>query len=63
MTIKASLIVGLILIAAWVMNIVKLTDCDFEADYKCEIFHGIGVFTGPLAIVTVWFDDDKGEER
>ena len=36
----------------WVKNIVKLTDCDFAAPYKCEIVHiaglvpPIGAFVG-----------------
>lgn len=43
---------------SWIGNLVKLTDCDFEANYRCEVVHGIGVIP-PAAVVTVWFDSDK----
>lgn len=45
-------ILGIIGLLAFVFNIVKLTDCDFEAPYRCEAIHGIGLFP-PAAIVTV----------
>ena len=43
---KVYVIVGFILIimiVGWSKNIVKLSECDFEAPYKCEVIHGIGV--------------------
>lgn len=43
---------------AWLINGYKLTQCDFESDYKCEIIHGIGLF-GPLAVFTVWTNTDE----
>ena len=43
---------------AWVTNLVKLTDCDFVAPYKCEIIHGVGLIP-PAAAITVWFNTDK----
>lgn len=46
---------------AFVTNIVKLTDCDFEAPYRCEAIHGIGLLP-PVALVTVWFTTDKAEQ-
>ena len=49
---------GIIGLLAFVLNIVKLTDCDFAAPYRCEAVHGIGLFP-PAAIVTVWFATDK----
>jgi len=42
---------------AW--NGYKLSQCDFESDYKCEIIHGIGVVIAPTAWIAVWFDDDS----
>jgi hypothetical protein len=36
---------------SWVFNLIKLTHCDFEAPYKCEIIHGIGIIP-PVALVT-----------
>jgi len=44
---------------SWIWNAVKLSSCDFESDYKCEIIHGLGLIAPPLAIVTAWFDDDN----
>lgn len=44
---------------AWFYNIFQLADCDFEADYKCEVVHGAGFIVPPAAVVTVWFDDDS----
>lgn len=42
----------------WGTNAYKLTQCDFESPFKCEIVHGIGVF-GPLSLFTVWSDTDS----
>ena len=39
----------------WVKNIIKLTRCDFEAPYKAEIIHGIGLIP-PVGMVTGWMD-------
>ena len=40
----------------WIGNLYKLTQCDFEKPYKCEIIHAVGII--PVAsIVTVWFED------
>jgi hypothetical protein len=52
----------LILASPWIINAVKLTDCDFESPYKCEVIHGAGLF-GPLALVAVWFDSDASQEQ
>lgn len=48
------------LITAWGFNLVKLTDCDFDAPYKCEIIHGVGIVP-VVALFTVWFEDDSNE--
>lgn len=42
---------------SWIMNAVKLTSCDFEPNYRCEIIHGLGLIPA-LAFVTVWARDD-----
>lgn len=47
-------------IISWIWNIVKLSDCDFEADYRCEVIHGIGVIPA-VAPFVVWFDDDSNK--
>ena len=43
----------------WIWNAVKLTNCDFDAPYRCEVVHGIGLTVPPSSIITVWFDDDE----
>lgn len=45
-------------IGSWITNVVKLTDCDFQAPYKCEVLHGVGIFP-PVALVTAWSGTDK----
>lgn len=40
---------------AWVINLVKLFNCDFEPSYKEEIIHTVGVVVAPTAIITVWY--------
>lgn len=44
-------------IIGWVINIIKLARCDFEAPYKCEIIHGIGVT--PVGSITGWLNVGK----
>ncbi len=44
---------------AWCFNVSKLIDCDFKADYRCEVMHTIGVVLPPLSVVTVWFATDE----
>ena len=39
----------------WVINLIQLLNCDFEAPYKEEIIKTIGVIASPTAGVTVWF--------
>lgn len=45
----------LIVFGSWAGNIYKLASCDFEAPYKSEIIHTIGLLPG-VSLVTVWFD-------
>ena len=46
------------IIIAWPVNFYKLTECDFQPDYRCEAIHGIGLVP-LLSPVTVWFGDDS----
>lgn len=48
------LLVPIFTIGCWIVNIVKLVNCDFEAPYKQEIIHAIGLIPG-VSIVTCWF--------
>lgn len=44
-------------VASWATNFYKLTECDFNEPYKCEVIHGVGVIP-PFAFVTAWFSID-----
>lgn len=46
-------------VCGWVSNLIKLTDCDFEAPYKCEVVHTIGVFIVPIGVFTGYMDFGK----
>lgn len=48
-----------VLLAPWVCNFYKLSNCDFDSDYKCEVIHGVGVVVPPASYITVWFGDDS----
>jgi len=39
----------------WIANLVGLFNCDFEAPFKEEVIHLIGVFIPPASIVTCWY--------
>lgn len=43
----------------WIANAVKLADCDFEPNYRCEAIRGAGVVVPPLSVLTVWLDDEE----
>ena len=49
---------SLLMLGCWVGNFVKLLECDFESNYRCEAVHGIGLHP-VFALVTVWFETDK----
>lgn len=53
------LIFVLALAASWVGNFIKLTDCDFKSDYKCEVVHVLGIVP-TISLITVWFDFEEG---
>lgn len=62
MKVKEILLVqGLILIiigTGWIQNLIKLSECDFQAPYKCEIVHTVGLIP-PVGMVTGWIDFGK----
>jgi len=43
------------MVTAWCVNFFKLTQCDFQAPYKGEAIHAVGIIP-PFALVTVWFN-------
>ncbi len=52
------LVVVVAVIVGWVKNIIKLANCDFEAPYKAEVIHAIGLVP-PIGMVTGWLDVGK----
>lgn len=50
--------VVMIRIVLWVVNFTKLTRCDFQSPWKCELIHGIGLFS-PVQMIAVWFGTDE----
>jgi len=53
------LAIAVFVIACWIVNLVKFTECDFEKPYKSEIIHGIGVFMPPASVVTCCFPSEE----
>ncbi len=49
--------IALVLIVGtgWVKDIIKLSNCDFQAPYKAEVIYGIGLIP-PVGMVTGWLD-------
>ena len=54
-----NLAIAIFVIACWVVNLVKFTECDFEDPYKSEIIHGVGVVFPPASVVTCWFPSEE----
>jgi len=50
-----ALVVMVVVAVGWVMNVIKLANCDFAAPYKCEVVHGIGLIP-PVGAITGWID-------
>ena len=51
-------VIILVIGTGWVKNLIKFIDCDFEAPYKAEIIHTIGLIP-PVGMVTGWLDLGK----
>lgn len=60
MNAKTSAILAILVFVAfsWAMNIIKLSRCDFEAPYRAEVIHGIGIIP-IVGMVTGWLDLGK----
>ena len=50
-----AVLVAIVIFTGWVMNIVKLSNCDFKAPYKAEVIHGVGVIP-VVGMITGWMD-------
>ena len=46
------IVLGLV---GYVKNIIALSNCDFDAPYKCEVVHGLGILP-PVGVITGWID-------
>lgn len=44
----------------WGKSIYKLTECDFQPPYKCEILYGIGILVPPIGAFIGWRDISDG---
>lgn len=59
MSLQAVLLLIIVIGAVgWIKNLIKLTDCDFVAPYKCEVVHVVGIVP-PVGAVTGWLDMGK----
>lgn len=58
MPITAIATCGFIMMMAigWILNIVKLTKCDFEPSYKAEIIRIIGIPVSPVGMIAGYMD-------
>jgi hypothetical protein len=45
----------------YVKNIIKLTQCDFEAPYKAEVIHTAGLLVPPVEMIVGWFNLNIGK--
>ncbi len=52
------IIILMVVTIGWTKNLIKLSECDFEAPYKCEVIHGIGLIP-PVGMITGWIDVGK----
>ncbi len=59
-----TLIVVLLLVVGtgWIKNLIKLTECDFEGPYKCEVIYIAGLIP-PIGMVTGWLNIGKEHEE
>ena len=49
------IVLALAIGTGWVKNIIKLSNCDFEAPYKAEVIHAIGIIP-PVGAIVGWMD-------
>ena len=52
------LILNVVIFSCFFVNLYKLTQCDFESPYKCEVVHAIGLFP-PASLIVAWFETDN----
>lgn len=47
----------------WVMNIYKLTQCDFDTPLKAEVIRAVGIPVFPIGVVVGYMDIDDGKSK
>ena len=52
------LLIAALAITGWVKNIIKLSGCDFQSPYKCEVIHAVGIIP-PVGAVVGYMDFGK----
>jgi len=65
-TIMFVLLVGAMILGpgvGYILNIVKLCQCDFEAPIKAEIIRGIGIIAPPVGMVAGWCTIEDGPKN
>ena len=51
-------LIPIFIIGSWIGNVIKITNCDFEPNYECEVIHLAGLVPG-VSLITVWIDSDE----
>lgn len=54
----ALFIAVLLVSVSWAVNLVKLSECDFQPNYQCEVIHGVGLVP-IISVGTAWVDTDN----
>jgi hypothetical protein len=49
------IIIPIYMAIGWIKDIEKFSECDFQAPYKCEIIHGLGLIP-PVGMITGWLN-------
>lgn len=63
MAVITTITISLAITISWCFNVYKFTQCDFKGPWNGEVLHGAGVIMPPIAVVTVWFNDEQDKER
>lgn len=57
-----SALFGLLLSVGWVLNVIKLCRCDFEAPYRSEGIRAVGIAVPPVGGFTGWMALEDGDD-
>lgn len=49
-----SVLIYATIIISWIVNLIKLIQCDFASPFKEEVIHLLGVLVPPISLITVW---------